>query len=224
LSGAELEADLANFDLASFWTAQVADRLALEDALDQPPPVPDADTAPTPYLNRPEFSLLDAARRGFQADARGTRAQSLPQPSLVYQYGLDTDKLSSSNRGSAAFISVNLPIFDWFRTRDAARQFQLRAEQVSVREQTAPREFSREYQNALARIRTLYRQISIAQSQVQSATENLRLSRLRYEGGEGPALEVVTAQTQAGQARSNLYTALANYYIARTDLEVAAGR
>ena len=54
--------------------------------------------------------------------------------------------------------------------------------------------------------------------------ENLRLSRVRYDGGEGPALDVVAAQTQLAQARTNLYTTLARYLESRADLELAAGR
>ncbi len=54
--------------------------------------------------------------------------------------------------------------------------------------------------------------------------DNLRLSRVRYEGGEGTALDVVTAQGQLAQARANYFTAKANYLAARVDLEVASGR
>jgi outer membrane protein TolC len=101
---------------------------------------------------------------------------------------------------------------------------QFRADQVANQARIAEREFSREYQNALARVNTLYAQLSITQQQIQVAEENLRLSRIRYEGGEGAALEVLTAQTQVGQARGNYFAALANYFIAQSDLEVAAGR
>ena len=54
--------------------------------------------------------------------------------------------------------------------------------------------------------------------------QNLKLSRLRYDGGEGPALEVVFAQTQLQQARANYFNTLFLYTNARADLEVAAGR
>ena len=47
---------------------------------------------------------------------------------------------------------------------------------------------------------------------------------LRYEGGEGLALDLVAAQNQLAQARTNYYTAVANYLNARADLEVAAGK
>ena len=60
--------------------------------------------------------------------------------------------------------------------------------------------------------------------EISRAEDDLRLSRIRYEGGEGSALDVVTAQSQLAQARSNHYTALANYLNARADLEVASGQ
>ena len=66
--------------------------------------------------------------------------------------------------------------------------------------------------------------IAQTETQVKLSEDNLRLSRVRYEGGEGTALDVVTAQTQLAQARSNYYAARANYLNARADLEVASGR
>ena len=52
----------------------------------------------------------------------------------------------------------------------------------------------------------------------------MKLSRTRYEGGEGPALDVVASQQQLQQARVNYFTVLADYSNARADLEVATGR
>jgi outer membrane protein TolC len=224
-NGAELEAEIANHDLAGFWTSDVATPLSLVDVFDAPVPAPEPpENVPSPFLRRPEFRLFDAEKRGFLADYRRTRADLYPQLSLVYQYGLDANQVRASNRGNAAFVNLNIPVFDWFRTRSAARQFQVRSAQSDTRRQIAERAFSSEYQSALSRVKRIYQQIAITQAQINSSEENLRLSRIRYEGGEGLALEVVSAQTQLGQARSNYYTTLANYLNARVDLEVAAGR
>jgi outer membrane protein TolC len=110
------------------------------------------------------------------------------------------------------------------KARSQAQQFSLRAEQVEARRVIAERTFSRDYQQALTRVRRIFEQIRLTQEQVRLAQEDLRLSRVRYEGGEGAALDVVTAQQQLAQARSNYYTALANYLNARADLEVASGK
>ena len=69
-----------------------------------------------------------------------------------------------------------------------------------------------------------FEQIAALDRQVKLAEEDLTLSRVRYEGGEGSALDVVTVQNQLAQARAGYYTNLANYLIAKADLEVADGR
>jgi len=231
VNAAELEAQIANHELASFWTAAVSDPLLLVDSLEQPLPGLDsilaAAGAPSSgplYLKRPEFSLLDAQRRGFLADSHRARADLLPQANFAFQYGLDSLHLRIQDRGYAAFINLNIPVFDWLRTHNLSRQFQLKARQVDTTREIATRAFSKEYQDALSRVRFIYQQISLTERQVKMSEDNLRMSRLRYEGGEGAALDVVAAQSQLAQARANYFTALANYLNAKADLEIATGQ
>lgn len=220
---AELEAQVANSDLASFWTAEVTAELSLADTLESQPS-PEPPQQPSPFFSRPEFRLFDAQRRRFEADYRHQRSFLFPQLTFNFAYGIDSNRVAIRDRGQAAFFNLNIPVFDWFRTRSLAQQFRLRADQIDTRRQISGREFSRDYQVALARVKSVYEQIRLAETQVRTSEDNLRLSRIRYEGGEGPALDVVAAQTQLAQARTNYFTALANYAAARADLEVAAGR
>jgi outer membrane protein len=221
----ELNARLANHDLASFWTADVDASLVLADVMEQPLPMPEAPMgAASPFLRRLEFSLFDAQLRGFLADARRARAELLPQASLVFQYGIDAPRVNINDRGYAGFLRLNIPVFDWFRARSTSRQFQIQAQQVDTTRQIAHRVFSKEYQDALARVQLIYAQITMTDAQVRLAEDNLRLSRVRYEGGEGPALDVVVAQSQLVQARTNYYAVRAGYLTARADLEVARGQ
>lgn len=219
-----LEARLANHDLASFWTTDVDTPLGLVDAMDQPLPVPEAPAAAAPFMRRLEFRLFDAQERGFLADSRRARADLLPQANLVFQYGIDAQRVAIDNRGYASFLRLDIPVFDWFRARSASRQFQLQAQQVNTTRQIAERTFSKEYQDALARVQLIYAQIASTDAQVKLSEDNLRLSRVRYEGGEGPALDVVAAQAQLVQVRNNYYAVRASYLNARADLEVARGQ
>lgn len=223
---AELEAQLANQELASFWTISVNDTVNLDDVLDLQPPPPDtvAQLGATPYLGRLEFRSLEAEKRGFVADARLARAALFPQTNMAFQYGVDSNRLDIRDRGSAAFFSLNLTLWDWFKARSAARQFEMRAAQVDANAEIAKRTFSKEYEAAQARVSSTHRQIAVTQTQIKTSEDNLRLSRVRYEGGEGLALDVVAAMQQLAQARSNYFTALASYYDARADLEVAAAK
>jgi outer membrane protein TolC len=226
VTAAELDAETANHELASFWTAEVADRLPLRDVLEEAPPAP-PPPAPSPagglFLRRPELGLLDAERSGFLADAKRARAERRPQASLMFQYGLDSVRLDAADHGYAAFLSLDIPVFDWFRGRKAARQLELQAERIENSRNVLERALSREYQDALSRVRMIHAQIETARSQVALSEQDLRLSRVRYEGGEGSALDVVAAQNQLAQARTNYYTALARYLESRADLAVASG-
>ena len=225
VNSAELEAKLANHELASFWTQDVEPLIPLADPLTGILPPPESQPpSGEPYLRRPEFRLFDADKQGFLADARRNRAELFPQLSLVQQYGLDSTRFTFADRGYATFVQLKIPVFDWFRARSAARQSELQAQQVDTNRQMAERAFSKEYRDALARVDLIYSQIPITENQVKLSEDNLRLSRVRYEGGEGTALDVVAAQTQLAQARANYFAAKASYLNAQTDLEVAEGR
>ncbi len=229
LNAAELEAQLANQYLAAFWTKDSDAELNVADALNDTPPAPESDATIgaqnlTAYLKRPEFKLLAAERSGFEADARVARAALRPQLNFVFQYGIDSTSLRFSQRGYAAYFNLRIPVFDWFRARSQTEQFNLRAAQVETNRVIAERVYSREYQSAAARVKQFFAQLGLTQTQIKLAEEDLHLSRVRYEGGEGSALDVVTAQQQLAQARGSYFTALANYLNARADLEVAAGR
>lgn len=227
LSAAQLTADLANQDLASFWTDDVATRLDVVDVLDEPVSAPlPAAPQPQPYLARPEFRVFDAEQRAFEADARRARSGLLPQTQIAFQWGVDQSLpgLSFRDRGYAVFASVSFKLFDWSRSTSQIRQAEARAAQVGDTRAIASRQFSREYQSALTRVRGVYEQISLARIQATAAEEDLRLSRVRYEGGEGPALDVVVAQKQLADARSGYYAAITDYLNAQRDFEVASGQ
>jgi outer membrane protein len=224
---ADLDAELASHGLLAFWTKDVASPVELKDSLDEaspsPPPAPEsADVAP--FLSRPEFALLDAQRDGFLAAAKRARAERLPQANLMFQYGIDAPHLRNPDRGWAAFVNLDVPLFDGGSGRSAARQFELQAEQVESNRRGSERALSKDYEDAASRVRLMYLQIETTRTQVGLSEENLRLSRIRYDGGEGPALDVVAAQTALVQARTNLYTVVARYLESRADLDWASGR
>ena len=225
---AELDSEVALHELLAFWTTDVAVPVRLRDDLDQPLPEPPAPktaaSGEEPFRLRPELVRSSAERDGFLADAKRARAERLPQANLTFQYGIDSLRFSWADRGYAFFASLDIPVFDWRKGRKAAQQFELQAEQLDATRQLETRTFSKEYQDALSRVRLLHAQLASCRAQVTLSEENLRLSRIRYDGGEGLALDVVGAQTQLAQARTNHYTASARYLESLLDLELASGK
>jgi outer membrane protein len=230
LQQSELDARLASQQLASFWTTDVDEPLDLVDLLKAEPNAPPGDrmtqttVSPQIYLKRPELLRLDAEHRGALADYRIARSYLFPTFTAAYEYGIDAPIYSWSYRGQAVFLALNVPIFDFFHTRDSYRQLQIRAQIVETNRSIAERQYSRQYQSALARVESTLAQVKSSREQVRLSEKNLNLAKIRYQGGEGAALEVVTAVQQVAQAKVNYFTAYANYFSADTDLKVAEGQ
>jgi outer membrane protein len=231
---AKLDVQLANQELAAFFRDDLATPLALVDVLepiaareetraDTPAPPPALrEPGLMPALRRPELALLDAQRRGLEAEARAARALRLPQAGITAEYGVDANQLAWRDRGFALLLTLTIPLIDWGNASNTARQFAVAAEQAQIERAMMARTVTRIYAAAEARASALHDQIGIARQQVGLAEESLKLSRIRYEGGEGSALEVLTAQNELTQARSSYFTAIAGRLQAEAEL-VAAG-
>jgi outer membrane protein TolC len=75
----------------------------------------------------------------------------------------------------------------------------------------------------LVRVQSLSAQIALAQRSLATATETLRLTRDRKQYGVGIVLEDIQAQQDLTQARSDYFTALAEYNKAQYGLNTAVG-
>jgi len=227
VAAADLDSEVALHELLAFWTTDVAAPVRLRDDLDGPlpsPPPAGGESGAEPFRSRPELLRWSAERDGFLAEARRARAERLPQASVMFQYGIDSPRFDWADRGYALFVNLDIPIFDWGKRKKAARQFELQAEQLDTTRAVETRAFSREYQDALSRVRLVHAQLASCRTQVSLSEENLRLARVRYDGGEGLALDVVGAQTQLVQARSNKYSTIARYLESLLDLQIASGK
>lgn len=226
LEAARLSVSLASQDLLSYWTDDVAAPLEIEDVFESPDlEIPaEADTAGRPFLRRPEIRLFEAQEHAFLAEARQARAALLPQLRWTLDFGFDADRVAWRQRGWAATVTLSVPLFDWFQARNTARQAAWRRAQTADARQAAVRRFSAAYESALATLRSLRSQLDLLRSAADLAAEDVRLSRIRFEGGEGSALDVVTAQRQLVDLRMNYYSTLAAFFNAKRDLEVASGQ
>jgi outer membrane protein TolC len=170
-------------------------------------------------------STVEETRFGLQA----VRAEYLPNFSVDYFFGIDSNSLAyrnflgQRNLGSAAIASVTLPVWNWGATRSRVRQ----AELVRQQAETDLRLTRREVQ---AGLESLYLEARIAQAQLDSlrasvdlAAESLRLTNLRYQGGEATALEVVDAQSTAALARDGYDAGLTRYRLAIVNIQANTG-
>ena len=130
---------------------------------------------------------------------------------------------SFSNLGSSASATLNIPIWNWGATQSRVKQAELRRTQTQ-------RELSLTQRKLLAEIQSLYAEADTALNELaglgrsaELAAESLRLTILRYKGGEATVLEVVDAQTTNALSNAAYQDGAVRYRVALANLQTLTG-
>lgn len=215
----------AGLRLKSFWTEDLAQPPRIEDTFLKVPEGQDYLGWDAAWVaRRGEFSLLGAAEQAVRAEARLARSDRRPTLNLVYAYGIDANQVRIRERGQAAFATLRIPLFDWGRSKSRERQAQFAGQQIDVDRHLSRRLFTAEFYTERNNVDLAVKQMAEGRREVELARESLRLARLRYDGGEAPALEVVEAQNTAAGAELAYNQAVFQYHMSRARLEVATGQ
>jgi len=175
---------------------------------------------------RPDIRQAEAALIAANARVGVAKAQFFPQISLTSLGGSASSQLQSIFDGGNAYWfaagSLSQPIFEGGRLRSNYKYSQAQQQEMVVQYQKTILGALKDVSNALTSYRESENRRDEQARLVSSATEAVRLARLRYAGGNTSYLEVLTtdtdlydaqvslAQAQAQQADSlvQLYTAL----------------
>jgi outer membrane protein len=224
LREAQLAMDKSRLDLAVLLFPDFNLNFTLvDDAQLAPPLISFEDFMKAAENKNPD---LRASSAGFQAakfELASAQSGYFPTLTLDYFYGIDAPHFSkrepdgTRNLGYAVAATLNIPVWNWGATRSKVVQADLRRKQ-------AQRELSLAQRKLQADMRALYAEAEAARAELELlkntadlAAESLRLTTLRYQGGEATVLEVVDAQNTLTQARNafsdgqvRVRTALAN--------------
>jgi outer membrane protein TolC len=179
--------------------------------------------------DNPDLRAALATVQQAGQDVNGARGGYLPSLSFDYWYGIDAERFAVngpggvSNLGSSAAATVNIPIWNWGATQSRIKQAELKRAQ-------AQRELSFAQRKLLAEIRSLYAEADTALNELSGlsrsaelSAESLRLTTLRYKGGEATVLEVVDAQTTFAQANTAYQDGAVRYRVALANLQTLTG-
>ena len=220
----------AHLDLAVLLFVDFNENFEVTDDLHAPAPLPTlGEVQQQAARDNPDVraALENARAAGF--DVTAARAGYLPSLSADYWYGIDAPQFAVngpggiSNLGSAAAATLNIPVWNWGATQSRIKQAELRREQ-------AKRELSLAQRRLLAEIKSLYSEAETAMNELGGlersanlAEESLRLTTLRYKGGEATVLEVVDAQTTYAQSSAAYQDGAVRYRVALANLQTLTG-
>jgi outer membrane protein TolC len=179
--------------------------------------------------NNPELKSALAALSVSDADVLAARAGYLPSLNLNYTYGIDAPQFAVNgpetvrNLGYSASVTVDIPVWDWLATEHKVKQSEIRREATRVALTATQRRLIAQLDEAYAEAVASRDQLASLDASVQTAAESLRLTRLRYTGGEATVLEVVDAQTAYVSAENAREDGRVRYRTALADLQTLTG-
>ncbi len=179
--------------------------------------------------DNPDVRAALAAVQQAGHDVTGARGGYLPSLSFDYWYGIDAAQFAVnglngvSNLGSAAAATVNIPIWNWGATQSRIKQAELRRTQAQSELSLAQRKLLAEIKSLYAEAETALNELSGLSRSAELSGESLRLTTLRYKGGEATVLEDVDAQTTFAQANTAYQDGAVRYRVALANLQTLTG-
>lgn len=220
------QAQLARESFNNILARPIETPVVLVDIQDLPPVSRSADELNAAAQSiRPEIRSLEATREALAYTRRAQEAGMNPTLglSLSYQRNIDAQGLSSSDHTASGALALNIPVFDSGITRARVKEARQNEEQALIQLQQTKLGISLEVRQALTNLTNARSRLEVANSQVRSAEENLRIAALRSQAGQGIALELIDAQTALTQARNLQVAARYDYLEAYSALQKAIG-
>lgn len=180
----------------------------------------------TAFEKRADFIAAQTALEQTRVAVRTATYERLPSLSLSGNYGLASAKYDDDNKQEqwSAGIGLSMPIFDGFRTNANKRIALSRQRSQQARVRSLELQISSEIRLALQDAGSRNAQITVADTSVRLAQEELRLAQQRYQQGVADNREVVEAQNRLAVAEDNLVEAVFQYNLSRVELARAKGQ
>jgi outer membrane protein TolC len=213
--------------------AEAAYNRALQRPLDSPVQIEDL-TQPTQQYGlepaiqqalgqRPEIGFLSAKVRGLRSLAASVHAGSKPQVVLDGGFSYIENKFLDNETFNDVTVMAEWNFWDSGRKRHRTAQLEQSAEALLRRRSNVESHIMLQVKKAWHDLDSAQQQVAVNRTSLDSADENLRVSKNRYRQGAGTNTEVLDAQSLRTQAYSNYYRSLYDSVLAEMTLLRAIG-
>lgn len=179
--------------------------------------------------NNPDLRSALAALKQSDAEVLSARAAYLPDLGLNFTYGIDAPQFAVNgpdgvkNLGYSGSVTLDIPVWDWLSTQHRVKQSEIRRNAARVALSATQKRLIANLEETYSEATAAHDQLASLDQSVQTATESLRLTKLRYTGGEATVLEVVDAQNALTAAENAREDGAVRYQAALAGLQTLTG-
>jgi len=209
LREAQLAMDKSRLDLAVILFPDFNLNFTVVDDAQLAPPLQSFDEfVKAAETKNPDVRASSASFQAAKFEVTSAQSAYLPTLTLDYFYGIDAPHFATHepdgtrNLGYAVTATLNIPIWNWGATRSKIVQANLKRKQAQRELTMAQRKLQVDMRELYAEAEAAHAELELLKNSAELAAESLRLTILRYQGGESTVLEVVDAQNTLTQARN----------------------
>jgi outer membrane protein TolC len=226
---AKVAAEKARLDLGVLLFADPRTAYTLSAGETAPPLASKDDVEQAAARSNPELKSALAALAASNADVQAAWGALLPNVGLNVTYGIDAPQLATNgpdgvrNLGYSASLTVNVPVWDWLASEHKVKQSEIRRDVSQVALSAMQRRLIAQLEEAYSEAQAARDQLASLDLSAATAAESLRLTKLRYRGGEATVLEVVDAENAYVSAENAREDGRVRYETARAALQTITG-
>lgn len=229
LADAIVQAQKARLDLGVLLFADPRSPYTLTTATAAPPLPARSDIETAAAHHNPELQSALASLHESSLAVTEARAAYLPDLGLNFAYGIDAAQFATKtpegfrNLGYSASATLDIPVWDWLSTQHKVKQSQILQNAARITLTSTQRQLIAQLDEFYAEAATARNQLDSLDLSVQTATEALRLTRLRYTAGEATVLEVVDAENSLTTTELAREDGTTRYQISLANLQLLTG-
>lgn len=156
---------------------------------------------------RPDFKAVAKRKRIAEERIKLAWGRHLPEVYGSGQYIERAGEATTLKEDWSIGLRLTVPIFDGGLIRADVDSARVELEKVRQEERALSQSIVREVKDALLAVANASERVTVTEKALESATEALRVERLKYETGAGTSTDVIDAQTALLRAETDYYQA-----------------
>lgn len=188
-----------------------------------PTKVPYQSNSQSLVVNRTEYAMLNQAVNAGELQKKYTVGEYLPQLAITGSGGI-TNMMGETSKNAMVFLTLSIPISDWWGGSHKIRQQSLKVERAKVEQADNIELMKLQIRQAENEQRENWFQVQVAQQSVEQASENLKVTEDSYIARIVGITDLLEAQAMLREANDSLTDAKCNFQIKTAKYLQATGQ
>ncbi|OPY64659.1 MAG: Outer membrane protein TolC precursor [Syntrophorhabdus sp. PtaU1.Bin050] len=192
-------------------------------AVSQDPLPPLEESVGRALSQRPEYKAVEKKKRISEERVKIAQGKRMPDVYAAGEYVGKAGDAQSYKENWYAGVRLSIPVFDGGLITAEVNKEKVELQKVQEEERSLKLSITREVKDAYLAVANAVERIDVGTKAIESARENVRVERLKYQSGAGTATDYLDAQTAYLRAETDYFQALYDRETAFAFLRKAVG-